>query len=227
MPTSSHQYLYRIMPFKHVVDMFESRELHFVSPELWDDPYEKVLRHKGNAMAYAQCWCTKAVSDAMWRIYSPDRTAVRIRTSWSKLISVGARIKATTHATFRLDEVKYQSVNEIDARLNKIAEELAVSFSMKRATDALFYKREAFDFESEVRAIAFLQPQKNHETLEFLRVGVDPHDFVESILFDPRAEKTYVRMATFYLTNALNYNGPISRSALYRATNIHIQDNHG
>ena len=66
MLNSRHPYLYRIMPLRHVVDLFESRELYFASPESWDDPYEKVLRHKGSTSAFAQCWCTRAVSDAMW-----------------------------------------------------------------------------------------------------------------------------------------------------------------
>lgn len=212
------------MPLRHVVDLFETRELHFASPEAWEDPYEKVLRHKGSSSAFAQCWCTKAVSDAMWRIYSPDRTAVRIRSTRAKVLAVGARIKATSQATFRLDEVIYRSAKEIDVELDAIASELKQIFSMKRATDALFFKRDAFDYEAEVRAIAFLQPQKDIRPPESLRVRIDPHNFVDSILFDPRAETTYVQMATYFLRNALHFQGPISRSALYRATNINIPD---
>lgn len=215
------------MPLKHVVDLFETRELHFASPEEWDDPYEKVLRHKGSSSAFAQCWCTKAVSDAMWRIYSPDRTAVRIRSTRAKVLAVGARIKATSQATFRLDEVSYRSAKEIDAELDAIASELTKKFSMKRATDALFVKRDAFDYEAEVRAVAFLQPHKDSQPPGFLRVQIDPYNFVESILFDPRAEGTYVQMATYFLRNALNFQSPISRSALYRATSIDIPDDVG
>ncbi|MFZ5457429.1 MAG: DUF2971 domain-containing protein, partial [Pseudomonadota bacterium] len=224
MSSSSHQYLYRIMPLRHVFDLFESRELHFASPESWDDPYERVLRHKGSKSAFAQCWCTRAVSDAMWRIYSPDRTAVRIRSTRAKLLAVGARIRATSHATFRLDEVDYRRAKDVDEGLANIASELKKRFSMKRAVDALYLKRDAFDYEAEVRAIAFLQPKKDVEPPQYLRVPVDPHRFVDSILFDPRAEETYVRMASYFLTKALRFDGPMSRSALYRAANIDIPD---
>lgn len=224
MSLNNGTYLYRIMPLRHIVDLFETRELHFASPSTWDDPYERILRHKGSELAYAQCWCKRAVSDAMWRIYSPDRTAVRIRSTRAKLLAVGARIKATSHATFRVDDVAYKPVNALDAELNSIADELKIGFSMKRATDALFLKRDAFDHESEVRAIAFLQPKKDFQSPNYLRVRIDPHDFVESILFDPRSEETYVKMATYFLRKALHFEGPVSRSALYRATNIHIPD---
>lgn len=224
MRSSSHPYLYRIMPLRHVVDLFETRELHFASPESWDDPYEKVLRHKGSSLAFAQCWCTRAVSDAMWRIYSSDRTAVRIRSTRSKLLAVGARIKATSHATFRVDEVVYKQAREVDEGLATIAAELKQKFSMKRAVDALYVKRDAFDYEAEVRAIAFLQPKKDVQAPQHLRVRIDPHRFVDSIFFDPRAEPTYIRMATYFLRRSLNFEGPVSRSALYRAASIDIPD---
>lgn len=212
------------MPLRHVVDLFETRELHFASPETWDDPYEKILRHRGSSSAFAQCWCTKAVSDAMWRIYSSDRSAVRIRSTRAKLLAVGARIKATFHATFRLDEVIYKSAKDMDVELESIANDLKQKFSMKRATDALIFKRDAFDYEAEVRAIAFLQPKKDVQPPASLRVRIDPHHFVDSILFDPRAESTYVQMATYFLRKSISFDGPISRSALYRATSIHIPD---
>lgn len=224
MLTSSHPYLYRIMPLRHVVDLFETRELHFASPESWDDPYEKILRHKGSSLAFAQCWCTRAVSDAMWRIYSSDQTALRIRSTRSKLLAVGARIKATYHATFRLDEVAYKQAREVDDSLATIAAELRQKFNMKRAVDALYLKRDAFDYEAEVRAIAFLQPKKDSQSQQHLRVRIDPHHFVDSILFDPRADATYIRMATYFLKNSLHFEGPISRSVLYRATSIEIPD---
>lgn len=224
MLSSNHQYLYRIMPLRHVVDLFESRELHFASPESWDDPYEKILRHKGSSFAFAQCWCTRAVSDAMWRIYSPDRTAVRIRSTRAKLQAVGARIKATSHATFRLDEVVYQQAKNVDIGLATIAEELKKKFCMKRAIDALYLKRDAFDYEAEVRAIAFLQPRMDVQPPKQLRVRVDPHHFVDSIFFDPRADETYVRMASYFLRRSLHFEGPVSRSGLYRAANIEIPD---
>ena len=137
---------------------------------------------------------------------------------------VGARIKATSHATYRLDEVVYKSAKAMDAELEAIAGELKTKFSMKRATDALFFKRDAFDYEAEVRAIAFLQPQKGVPSPNSVRVRIDPHSFVDSILFDPRAENTYVQMATYFLRNALGFDGPVSRSALYRATKIDIPD---
>jgi hypothetical protein len=217
-------YLYRIMPFKHVVDLLENREMYFASPNAWDDPYERILQHRGAAHTFAQCWCKRAVSDAMWRIYSPDRTAVRIRTSRAKLEVIGSQVQASYQGFFRVGDVAYESAKSLDAELESIYSELKQRFTMKRALDALFFKRDAFDFEAEVRAVVYIKPQAGAQKAASFRFRVDPYILVESILFDPRADETYVKVATHYLRMALHFEGSVSRSALYRAAEVRTLD---
>jgi hypothetical protein len=222
MRNLTNRYLYRITPLRHVVDLFESRELHFAPPGSWDDPYERILQHRDSAFLFAQCWCKRAVSDAMWRIYSSDKTCVRVRTSLKKLEGVGARIRANYNAMFRVSEVQYGRPKFVDGELARIAAELANGFSRKRAMDALFLKRDAFDYESEVRAVALLKPDGKSSARLHLRVRIDPHDFIESVLFDPRADETYTKMASHYLREVLGFRGQIARSTLYRAKEVRI-----
>lgn len=217
-----HQYLYRIMPLKHIVDLFETKELHFASPFFWDDPYERILRHPGSQSVYAQCWCKRGGSDAMWRIYSPQHTSLLIRTTKQRLLQVGARIKATSVAKFKLQEVEYLSSSSLDERLHEVAAELKTNFQMEKAMDALFVKREAFDFEHEVRAIAFLQPKTRSQIGPSLRVHIDPHYFIDSITFDPRADPEYIKVVTFYLRNSVFFSGEIQKSSLYKERIIEI-----
>jgi hypothetical protein len=224
MHEAGDPYLYRIVPFRHLIDLFESKELHFAPASAWEDPYERILQHKGTNWTFAQCWCRRAVSDAMWRIYSPDRTAVRIRTSRSKLIRLGSRINASHHCTFRLDEVTYLPTRAVDLEMDRIAGLLRTRFNPKLALDALFLKRDAFDFEAELRAIVYLKAQSRAQPQAAFRFRFDPHSFLESILFDPRADETYVKVVAHYLKYVLKYEGTIGRSALYRAEPIHIPD---
>lgn len=212
------------MPFKHLVDMLESRELFFASPTSWDDPFERILQHRGTPWTFAQCWCKRAVSDAMWRIYSSDRTAVRIRTTRDKLRDLGPRIRATHFAQFRVDDVRYDSAREIASELDQIAHGLRVKFDSTRAVDALFLKRDAFDYEAEVRAVVYLTKPGGTRKGAHLRLRVDPHRLIDSVLFDPRADDTYIKVASHYLRTALHFEGPISKSILYRAAEIHIPD---
>ena len=200
METPTSSYLYRIMPCKHLVDMLETRELFFASPTSWDDPFERILKHRGTPWTFAQCWCKRAVSDAMWRIYSSDRTAVRIRTTREKLKALEPRIQATHHAHFRVEDVRYDLARVITGELDQIADALRAKFDSKRALDALFLKRDAFDYEAEVRAVVYLTKPGGLTKGTHLRLRMDPHALIDSVLFDPRADDTYIKLSLIHIS---------------------------
>jgi hypothetical protein len=215
--TSASKFLYRILSFKHVVDMFESKELYFALPSSWDDPYEKILVHKRSHAFFAQCWCKKAVSDAMWRIYSQDRTAIRICTTRAKLRAALNAVKESHDLDHMIKDVEYVQASKIDGRIAKIARTLTANFEIKRAADALVLKRDAFDHEEEVRVLVNDRgATEDSERRMFVRVPVDPHVLVENIYFDPRADEAFERICTYYLQKKLLFKRKIGKSALYR-----------
>lgn len=76
---SENKYLYRIMRFDHAVQVLKGA-LYFSHPSQWEDPYETHVKHSYDHAIFAQCWTTASMSDAMWRIYSPNFLGVRLRT---------------------------------------------------------------------------------------------------------------------------------------------------
>ena len=217
MASQSSTHLYRILSFRHVVSLFESRELYFAPPGAWDDPYEKVLVHKRSHTFFAQCWCKKAVSDAMWRIYSPDRASLRIRTSRSKLSRALKCANEAGNFGYLVNDVEYLRSSDVDARISQIAKDLRATYDSRRAADALLVKRDAFDHEAEVRVIVHDKiAEDDSKPKPALRVPIDPHLLVESIFFDPRADEAFVRMCTYYLQEAVKFKRQIATSALYK-----------
>lgn len=85
--------IYRIFSTNRLIELFEKKENALVKPELWDDPFENFIlkipekgsKSKPNKRGYGQCWTLNFESDAMWRIYSPDKNGVRIQTTIRKL----------------------------------------------------------------------------------------------------------------------------------------------
>ena len=209
--------LYRILGFRHVVDLLESKELHFVSPSLWEDPYEKILQHKRSHAIFAQCWSKKAASDAMWRIYSADRTAVRIGTTRAKLQRALSTGRGASEVDFLIGDVEYLPSTEVRSRIAAVVTDLKQTYQSRRAADALLAKRDAFDHEAEVRVI--IHDRKITESTNpksFRRIPIATDGLINSIFFDPRADDAFVKMATYYLRNSLKFDGTISKSALYR-----------
>ncbi|HTN62581.1 MAG TPA: DUF2971 domain-containing protein [Devosia sp.] len=207
-------YLYRITKFSTLVDMFESEALYFASPSSWEDPYERVLKHKKSDLFFAQCWSKKSVSDAMWRIYSTDRYGIRIRTSREKLIAALKTNKKENDVGFLVKDVNYLTLKDLNSNLADIATKLRKNYLPSRAAGALLLKRDAFDHEAEVRAI--LNAPVGHAGGDHLRVRIDAHDFVDNIYFDPRVDPTFEKVCSYYLANHIGYKGVIGKSSLYK-----------
>ena len=119
--------LYRILSFDRLVEIFQNRELFLSHPSNWEDPYETVLDHKHSSSFFAQCWCKHGVSDAMWRIYSPNQLAVRIRTTKERL-EQELNAAAMKHSLrFIVKDVEYLPQMKLKMALQEAAEQLFTS----------------------------------------------------------------------------------------------------
>lgn len=91
--------VFRIINFDRLLEILESRKNTLSRPENWDDPFEKLLslvNVDGNYdfpiktfgyYIYAQCWTFSEENDLLWRVYSPERDGVRIRSTPAKLLN--------------------------------------------------------------------------------------------------------------------------------------------
>ena len=202
------------MDFHRVVQIFESNAVFFARPSLWDDPYEVRLRHKRSDALFAQCWCQTAMSDAMWRIYSPGGLGVRVGTTKKKLL---AAVDAWTRANgynHREGEVEYFSTSDLNRRSLSLQKDLQKQYDPYRAADSLFGKREAFAHEDEWRAVIYRKGED--ESAKGLSVPVKPHELINSLLLDPRAPKEVVDALAFFLRERLKFAGKVRPSALYK-----------
>ncbi len=211
METSSKENLYRILPFDRAVEILQG-SLYFSHPSTWDDPFETIVDHDEAHAMFAQCWCMNGVSDAMWRIYSPNNLSVRIRTTRTKLnaamSAAGQRFKK------RIDQVRYQPSTAVKDRATEIAEELKKKFDPKKAAELFYLKRSAFRHEKEVRALLYhMDAPKNQVKGWPLRV--DGHALVESILLDPRVPDHFGEAMKLYLKRTIKFKGTVGKSVLY------------
>lgn len=81
--------VYRIISKERFIELFQKEENILVHPSRWDDPYENfILKSKVKMKSgevkdfdfheniYGQCWSRHKASDAMWRIYSPNKNGI-------------------------------------------------------------------------------------------------------------------------------------------------------
>jgi hypothetical protein len=208
--------LYRILDFNRAVQIFENESLYFSHPQVWDDPYEARVEHQSSHALFAQCWCQLGVSDAMWRIYSPNHMGVRISTSTRTLSEA---VRATTRPLgygWEAGPVKYLNQHNLNQKICEITDSLQKKFDLATAVKILYLKREAFMHESEWRATIYC-PDVDRATIQKgISVTVNPHKIIDNILLDPRAPQELIDAFTYYFKEKLKFKGRVSRSALYK-----------
>lgn len=219
MNTSKTSNLYRIVSFDRAVDIIKNKRLYFAHPSTWDDPYEQVLHHDQFKAIFAQCWCRKALSDAMWRIYSPNGLGVRIATTRQRLTQALQLAKKDKIFSFTIQNVEYLFQEELDFELGKARDRLAAARTFGNATAPLFLKRKAFDHEREARVVIHDPAANKVPEMKGITVAIDPFEVITSIWIDPRAPDSIVEAYKFYLEEKLDFPGTVEKSRLYLVPN--------
>lgn len=209
--------LYRIVSFDRAVQILQSNTLYFAHPSEWEDPYEQGLLHKRSNNIFAQCWCRKAVSDAMWRIYSPNNLGVRLGTTRQLLSAALKEAQKTQKIRFKIQNVKYMFQEELQFARQDVATALNERYTVRKAIEPLFMKRNAFHHEYEVRAVVYDPEPQPTDNVKGVIIPVDARALIRSIWIDPRAPKEFVEAYSLYLKRKLKFLGIVKKSTLYDA----------
>lgn len=225
--------IYRIFSTDRFVDALRTRRLALVRPHLWDDPFEnylyqvRLVSDDGSPVSitglrqrlYGQCWSLTRESDAMWRIYSPDKDGVKVRTTVRKLINA-IYDTADKSAVLRyfIGRVAYQTEKkllEIFSDPERYIRTLTDT-SGRGPVHALLLKRREFAHEKEVRLI--FQASED-STDDFALFPVDPFDLFEEVVFDSRMSLFSFEAFSAYVKSH-GFTKPITRSRLYRLPEV-------
>lgn len=218
--------LFRIIPFDVLIHMLNEKKNTLVRTSKWEDTYENFLLKenfvlKGNnhslekisELIFGQCWTTRLSSDAMWRIYSPDKKSVRIKTTIGRLWK--SVQQNNDKKKFVIGKVQYfpQAIISSDLeskspfKLNELSNLMLSS---------LFVKRNSFSHEAEYRLIYMCDTSSNDCGKDIQELDIDPLEFIMSIYFDPRVDKTYMERCKNVLVKAFGYPADrIHKSTLY------------
>ncbi len=212
--------IYRYISFTQLVSILEMGKFPLLNiNQKWDDPNEGVIlrmmveagssNSKDKKMKeirnyhkhiYGTCWSTLSESDAMWRIYSPYKEGVRIKTSVGKLKRVIESLDLCgTSATGQVlyDPQKYPTSEDVKE---------------SPLLPSYFLKEKAFFHEKEVRAVVYWNDAKQKSFPEVILLSLND-GFIEDVVIDPRASGWFEKTVKAYYTN--KKNGSCEKSKLY------------
>ena len=231
LSTQKQNYVYRILPLRCFLSTLKRGKLYFPRVSKWEDPYElflfkqKYIDTSGVPIdmmsqahrIYGQCWTTSRDSDAMWRIYSPDKMSVRIKTTIQNINQLVESAKG--NGLFILNDwVKYKSRTDID---NYVKSQTCASVLQNDTLQkSLFIKRSSFDYEKEYRIVAWLADIDEKDQIipsspEFIEIPY-PEDFIQEVYLDPRLSVEEVALLKSALSLRLGGSCPISQSTLHK-----------
>jgi hypothetical protein len=197
--------IFRFLSTNRLFELFEKHKNTLVSPKLWEDPFENHIMcittelkredEKGSCIGFrdnffGQCWTQTRESDAMWRIYSPNKNGVRITTTPRKLLKslyedTGCQIN--DYSCF-LGKVKYYKTPKLKEFLNlNSAEWVYFDPTGQGLAQSLLFKRTPFKHENEVRLL-FNSKFKGEKNPDFYSYYFDPREIIDDIVFDPRMD---------------------------------------
>ncbi|MCL6619355.1 MAG: DUF2971 domain-containing protein [Thermomonas hydrothermalis] len=233
--------IYRIFPLDRFLDMFYKGENVLVNPSKWEDPFENFLL-KGNAEMpdgnlvslsqlyqswYGQCWTRNRDSDAMWRIYSANKTGVRVETTVGSLFSnfYNSSDKFASLKYF-IGSVEYWQKEEIERFLKETTfTGFVFDDPPPKLAKALLIKRQEFSHENEVRLIFQDVSQDGagqHGKDGFVSFKFPWSEILTEIAFDPRlSESDYEEERRKLISLGCGVN--ITQSELYKFTPINIK----
>lgn len=236
------QRIYRVIDSEYLLDLFKRYMFVLTRPHLWDDPFENVLlktrvvNPSGEVIDcrgihdifFGQCWSdNQKETDATWRIYSPNKTGVRISTTVSKLFKAvynsWDRMNKYQSTDVFIGKVAYKSTSDIIQSIHDSVTKKV--FTGSELAHRLLIKREEFQHEQEVRLL-LVDPLHCIPCREKLcELNIDPKSLIDEIVFDPRMSDSkflHFKIQLDALFQLEKQKPIIRKSELYSLPNIII-----
>jgi hypothetical protein len=231
--------IFRFLSKDRLFQIFEKHANVLVNPKLWEDPFENYIANSITQLKfedeqnicigfrdnfYGQSWTQTRESDAMWRVYSPDKNGARIMTTPRKLLKslyehCGDDI--SNYSCF-LGKVKYYKTKELKTYIsNNVDKWVYFDPTGNGLAQSLLCKRTSFKHEDEVRLL-FNSKFKGEKNPNILSYRFNPLDIIDSIVFDPRIDYAEFKKYKERLIE-LRFKNKIVKSNLYKNPDFKIE----
>ncbi|MEQ0006650.1 DUF2971 domain-containing protein [Klebsiella sp. GG_Kp146] len=224
--------IYRIFSIKYFEELITNKELVLVQPDMWDDPYENFILKTEVDLGdgtiasleelksnwYGQCWTENIDTDAMWRIYSPNKDGIRVKTTAKKLFDIVYNsLDEYAKLKYFIGKVSYKEKQEIINFVTKSSfSEIILGGQNDSFAKLLCTKRTAFSHENEIRVLVDdIHNKKGDGGL--YKIDIEPMQLFDEVCLDPRLSDIEANNLKAKLV-AMGVTCKILQSDLYKLT---------
>jgi hypothetical protein len=223
--------IYRVLSIQRLIEICSSNKNTLVRPRKWDDPFENFILTKAieaklevypdvkvQADFYGQCWSRLEESDAMWRIYSPEKNGVKVKTTIGKLLESLTNTMNGNGECF-IGTVSYLEDGALKSKLEDQSWLRDEAASSRDRANSLLFKRIEFSHEHEVRLL-YLSPSQPVD--DIFSYPIEPLELFDEIQFDPRISNELFNVYNYYLKKEVAFKKLINKSKLYQLPNLQL-----
>lgn len=235
--------IYRIFKLEYLLNALKNNVNVLVRPKKWEDPFENFylnllqkyenidkkteakkkeiedFRKSVEDNVFCQCWTSAKNSDAMWRIYSPNKDGICVSSTPRKLIEAIEHKGRENHLSLAIGAVRYCSAKEIRLKKYESIENVGLQEWIKNIYfDSLLTKRIEFKHEEEIRIIFdyITRPDDCRiiEDSDLIELPCDWNSCLDEIILDPRID-SYSEKNLINIISIFSGKIKISKSDLY------------
>jgi hypothetical protein len=223
--------IHKIIELKYLLQWFDSQKNVLMHVGSWEDPFENFIlkapfKTEGEKLIVApmaecmfgQSWTLTAQSDALWKVYSPNKLSVRVSCSIRSLLNCTLNGLPGSIKRVFLGKVKYLSTK----KLYVISQEIFAKEESKNNrtwASSILYKRAAFAHEAEVR-IVYVAPSCEISANKMVSYYSNPAVSIDEVLFDPRLSKDEVSVLKTGFVKQTSFKGKVAQSTLFSSPTI-------
>jgi hypothetical protein len=204
--------LFRVMPLDRVIEVVEKNRWAFVSPTLWNDPFEKAFleaeyKHQGKAFflplkpkkvsselqysLFSVCFTATRESEAFWKTYSPNGDGIRLTVKATVLKTALAKLRDYDVYIGKAVYEDYEKLYRFQKDV-KFWKELQSQTINETHLKLMLKKRLPFEYENEIRIMLL---RKTPMTKSVAKVSLTKaNELISGIKLNPRMGTYMARM---------------------------------
>jgi hypothetical protein len=219
-----HPVIYRYVPIDRMLQLLQKKQMAFISPRKWSDPFDNFLFRVLNKAEMdgsfldsicVLCFTLNPHSQAYWQNYASDTWAARLQIRTHEFLE--CLLEANENVW--LGRVKYIAESALRARLkNKRGLKSALTDKSPNRVfiDFFHLKRWPFKYEDEIRIMLHCQKVKDGVK----KIDVDAPKIIKSIRLDPRMSIEEAIVLKEYIGK---FGIEVTKSQLFTKRSIKIQ----
>ena len=216
LTTRLNEIYYRYATLAEAIDLIAYKQITLLDPREWRDKYERYITDQvfgksgpfEGTNIFSKCLSAKSSSEALWRLFATGGPVIRYGLHLKDLLEALNNANQANASKIFVADVRYEYPQVLRARVRTL-KKTDLKMVGRKAAEFLFHKRDAFDYEKELRIV---MTTKRHTEVRSLTLSNFKPKKLTRVLIDPYAPKWQAAAFRRLFKETIGYSGRVEQS---------------